>query len=206
MPTSPSCSCQGLHSTGPMKPRQVCPWTWGLFPAQGMHLLLSHLLVQPEVKLRTYHDMLHGHNMITWTQAQICSEEAHTEYRNGWSHRQCVTQWLATGKTMPSISPKESNHIKHKYRQVSPLLLLDWKRQDVTSTHKISSKFTGTYTFACPSSVVTSSLFMHWLCLYPGPILWAPCPLAGSGQCSLGNTWHSLLCSTDTPTLTSPSG
>lgn len=49
-----------------------------------------------------------------------------TDTRRGGTHRvlkQLVTQ-PATGKAMPSTSPKGRNHIKHKHRQMSTLLLL----------------------------------------------------------------------------------
>lgn len=119
VPTSPTCSCQGLHPAGLTKPRQVCPWTWGLCPAQGVHLLLSHLWFSQR---------------WSWAHIPGTHVDRSTDMLRGGTHR--ILKWLvtlaATGKTMPSTSPKERNHIKHKYRQVSPLLLLGWKKQDVT--------------------------------------------------------------------------
>lgn len=79
-------------------------------------------MVQPEVKLSTYPRDTHI--------------DMNTDTRRGGTHRvlkQLVTQ-PATGKAMPSTSPKGRNHIQHKHRQMSTLLLLGWKRQDVTGT------------------------------------------------------------------------
>lgn len=122
----------------------------------------------------------HGHVQRRYTQS---TETA--------GHTACHRQ----GDAFNITQRKESHKTQTQIDEYPPSLGLEEAGCHWYSAHKILSKFTSTYSFAGPSSVGTRPLFIHRLCLYPGPTLWAPCPLAGSAQCSPGNTWHSHLCS-----------
>lgn len=135
------------------------PGTLCLCPGWGTWLLLSHLQVEPVVRLSTYR----RHRTITVPATQTATDMALPPTAPTYSsHINVDTELLST-------TPMYRTHIKCKHKQPSSLLLFSWSALKVTSegTRTTLSSFISTSSSVAPPSTGTSLLSVWRSCTDP---------------------------------------